>query len=133
MTKERTEEPRVGMTTWVGLLRMRLVVDLNDEDDLGALKPSSTNGMSNDDSSRVRELEDEMQQKDAMIAVKSDEIRRLSIQNKEYESRVRDSCIILLIDREARKGAWRDEEGRQGSNSSRKPTTERGEPNHPAR
>lgn len=121
------------MTTWVGLLRMRLVVDLNDEDDLGALKPSSTNGMSNDDSSRVRELEDEMQQKDAMIAVKSDEIRRLSIQNKEYESRVRDSCIILLIDREARKGAWRDEEGRQGSNSSRKPAAERGEPNHPAR
>lgn len=94
MTKERTEEQRAGMTTWVGLSRMWLVVDLNDDDDLGTLRPSSTNGMSDDASSRVRELEDEMQQKDAMIAVKSDEIRRLSIQNKEYESRVGGSGMV---------------------------------------
>lgn len=40
-------------------------------------------------SDAVAELQQELQQRDEMISLKSEEIRRLSLQNQDYENQVR--------------------------------------------
>ena len=46
------------------------------------------------DSSPVAELQLELQQRNEMITLKSEEIRRLSLQNQYYENQVRE-CVGL--------------------------------------
>ena len=88
-----------------------LDVDLNDEDDQVSTEPSGNNGMAFDNSSRIRELEDEVRQKDTVMAMKTEEIRRLTIQNREYELRVHNSFQTLYLVGKARCRSGGSEEG----------------------
>ena len=99
------------MTTWVRGERASLDVDLNDEDDQVNPEPSESNGMVLDNSSRIRELEDEVRQKDTVMTMKTEEIRRLTIQNREYELRVHNSSFALYLVGETRCRSGGAEEG----------------------
>ena len=122
--KKRTESRVVGMTTWVRVERASLDVDLNDEDDQVNPEPSESNGMVLDNSSRIRELEDEVRQKDTVMTMKTEEIRRLTIQNREYELRVHNSSFALYLVGETRRRSGGAEEGWQGNTTSGKPAVE---------
>lgn len=79
------------MMTQVGIGNASLDVDLNDEEDQALVASERDNGMEIDHFNRIRELEDEVRQKDTVMTMKTEEIRRLTIQNREYELRVQNS------------------------------------------
>ena len=73
---------------WVWLRSDDNALDLSDEDDVKV--PSTTNS-GNDGMApggQEEELRMELQQRDTIIQMKTDEIRRLSLQNHDYENEV---------------------------------------------
>ena len=95
-------------------MRVRLIsldLDLNEEEDHVDTEPSHENGLAFDNSSRIRELEDEVRQKETVMTMKTEEIRRLTIQNREYELRVQNSLFISYLVGKAYYRGGRAEEG----------------------
>ena len=63
-------------------------VGLSDEEIAPSTRTDSLPTAGNSDVSRLQELQLELQQRDEAISMKSDEIRRLALQNHDYETQV---------------------------------------------
>lgn len=61
---------------------------MSDEEITPSNKTDNLSNAGNDTANRLQELQLELQQRDEAISMKSDEIRRLALQNHEYETQV---------------------------------------------
>ena len=68
--------------------RSDLRIGLSDEEVAPSTRTDNLSTAGNSDVTRLQELQLELQQRDEAISMKSDEIRRLALQNHEYETQV---------------------------------------------